>query len=72
MLLLKLVLAVLATACILVVFTIVWVVSLNRGADGIDIDLVSAITLHSPLFWLLAITLLVAAGWLSRRWVFPA
>ena len=82
MLFLKLVLVVFATACVLVLFTIAWVVALNwgairagaqsGGATGIDVSLLPAMTLRSPLYWLLALTILAAAGWLCRRWVFPA
>jgi len=72
MLFLKLVLVVFATACVMVLFTVAWVVSKTgaRGGTGIDVDIVYAITLHSPLYWLLAVAVLTAAVWLGRRWVF--
>jgi hypothetical protein len=81
MLFLKLSFVVFATVCVLVLFTCVWVaartpgpwfVGKNQGATGVDVNLVSAMTLHSPLYWLLAAAILAAAGWLCRRWVFPA
>jgi len=71
MLFLKLVLVVFANACLFVLFTVVWVVAHNRGADGIDVSLLPAMTLRSPLYWLLVSAILAAAGWLCRRWVFP-
>lgn len=71
MLFLKLLLVVFANACILLLFTVVWVLAQNRGADGIDVSLLPALTLHSPLYWLLVSTILAAAGWLCWRWVFP-
>lgn len=77
---LKLVLVFFATTCVLVLFTFVWVAARtpgpwfvkNQGATGIDVNLVSAITLHSPLYWLIAVAILAAAGWLCRHWMFPA
>jgi hypothetical protein len=81
MLFLKLVLVVCPTACVLVLFTYAWVVAQtpepwfvgkNQEATGIDVSLVSAMTLHSPLYWLLAVAILAGAGWLCRLWVFPA
>jgi len=81
MLFLKFVLLVFGTVCILALFTYAWVairtpgpwfVGPNQGATGIDVNLVSALTLHSPLYWLLAIAILAAAGWLCRHWVFLA
>jgi hypothetical protein len=80
MLLLKLVFLVFATVVVLVLFTYVWAVAQipgmkgsafqNQGATGIDIHGISAMTLHSPLYWLVVVAVLAAAGWLCRRWVF--
>jgi len=77
---LKLVFLVVATIVVLVLFTFVWAVaqipgmkgsaSQSQGAAGIDIRGISAMTLHSPLYWLVAVAILAAAGWLCRRWVF--
>jgi hypothetical protein len=79
---LKLALVVFATVCVLLLFTYVWVVALTpgvrwisrptQGATGIDVSLVPAMTLHSPLYWLAAVAILASAGWLCRHWVFPA
>jgi uncharacterized membrane protein (DUF106 family) len=71
MVFLKLLVVVSASACTLVLFTVVWVLAQNRGADGIDVDLLPTITLHSPLYWLLVSAILTTAGWLCRRWMFP-
>lgn len=81
MLFLKLALIAFATICVLVIFTVAWVVARtpgakwvagqNQGSTGIDLYALSAMTLHSPLYWLLALAILAAAGWLCRRWVFP-
>jgi hypothetical protein len=81
MLFLKLSVVVFATVCVLVLFTYAWavahipgakwVVGKNQGATGIDVSLLPSITLHSPLYWLLAVAILAAAGWLGRRWVLP-
>ena len=68
---LKLLLVVFASACTRGVFTVVWFIAQNRGADGIDVSLLPAMTLRSPLYWLLVFAILAAAGWLCRRWVFP-
>lgn len=81
MLLLRLMLLAFVTVCVLVLFTYFWVVARtpgpwfvgpNRGATGIDVSLVSAMTLHSPLYWLAAAAILGAAGWFFRRWVLRA
>ena len=81
MLFLKLALFIFATVCALALFTYIWVaartpgprfVGRNQGATGIDINAVSVLTLHSPLYWLQAAAIVAAAGWLCRRWVFPA
>jgi hypothetical protein len=79
---LKLVLVVFATICVLVLFTYAWVVaripgakwlsSQNQGSTGIDLYALSAFTLHSPVYWMLAPAILAGAGWLCRHWVFPA
>ena len=79
---LKVVLVAFGTACVLALFTYFWVVGhipgakwvagQNQGATGIDVTLLSALTLRSPLYWLLVVAILAAAGWLCRRWVFPA
>jgi hypothetical protein len=78
MLFLKLVFLVFATAVVLVLFTYVWAVAQipgakwfsTQGQTGIDIRGLSAMTLHSPLYWLVTVAILTAAGWLCRRWVF--
>jgi hypothetical protein len=78
MLFLKLVFLVFATIVILVLFTYAWVVAQTpgpkwfstQGSTGIDIHGISAMTLHSPLYWLIVVAILAAAGWLCRRWVF--
>jgi hypothetical protein len=80
MLFLKLVFLVFTTVVVLVLFTYVWAVaqipgmtgiaSQDRGATGIDIYAISALTLHSPLYWLVVVATLAVAGWLCRRWVF--
>jgi hypothetical protein len=78
MLFLKLMFLVFATIVVLVLFTYGWVVAqtpgakwfTNQGVSGIDIHGLSAIMLHSPLYWLVVVALLAAAGWLCRRWVF--
>ena len=78
MLFLKLIFLVFATIVVLVLFTYVWVVVqtpgpkwfTSRGVTGIDVDLLPAMTLHSPLYWLVVLAVLAAAGWLCRRWVF--
>jgi hypothetical protein len=76
MLFLKLAATLVATVCVLVVFTYAWLVGRTRGAWGlggrvaIDIKLVSAWTVHSPVYWLLMIAVLAAAWWLSRHWLF--
>jgi protein-S-isoprenylcysteine O-methyltransferase Ste14 len=81
MLLLKLAVVTLVTACAIAVFTYVWVASRtpgswfssqSQGSTGIDVNLVYAITVRSPIYWLLAIAILAAAAWLFRRWAFPA
>src|SRR5580704_4081712 len=75
---LKLALLVFATVCALALFTYVWVaarttgpwlVGKNQGATGIDINVVSLLTLRSPIYWLFALAILAAATWLCRRWV---
>ena len=80
MLFLKLVFLVFATIVVLVLFTYAWVVAQtpgpkwiagqSQGSVGIDVNLLSAMTLHSPLYWLVVVAILAAAGWLCRRWVF--
>jgi len=70
MLFLKLLLVVFASGCTLVLFTVVWVLAQSRGA-AIDVSVLPAMTLRSPLYWLLVFAILAAAGWLCRRWVFP-
>ena len=78
MLFLKLVFLVFATIVVLVLFTYAWVVVQtpgpkwisSQGSVGIDVTLLSAMTLHSPLYWLVVVAILAAAGWLCRRWVF--
>jgi hypothetical protein len=78
MLFLKLVFLVFATVVVLVLFTYAWIVAqtpgpkwfTNQGSAGIDVDLLPAMTLHSPLYWLVVVAILAAAGWLCRRWVF--
>jgi MYXO-CTERM domain-containing protein len=70
MVFLRLLLVVLAVACLLALFTFAWVVSQSRGVKAIGLYALSAMTLHSPLYWLLALAILAAAGWLCRRWVF--
>jgi hypothetical protein len=78
MLFLKLVFLVFATIVVLVLFTYAWVVVqtpgpkwfTNQGVTGIDIHGLSAMMLHSPLYWLVVVAILAAAGWLCRRWVF--
>jgi len=78
MLLLKLVFLVFATTAVLALFTYVWAVAQmpglkwfsTQGQTGIDIRAISAMTFHSPLYWLVAVAILAAAGWLGRRWVF--
>jgi len=80
MLFLKLALVAFGAACALAVFTVAWVVALTpgkfivgqgKGATGVDIDLLVAMTVRSPLYWLLAIAIVAAAVWLARRWAFP-
>jgi ABC-type branched-subunit amino acid transport system permease subunit len=80
MLFLKLALIAFATICVLVIFTVAWVVARTPGRSGSpaktrarpDRSLCAVgLTLHSPLYWLLALAILAAAGWLCRRWVFP-
>ena len=78
MLFLKLVFLVFATIVVLVLFTYAWVVVQtpgpkwisSQGSVGIDVNLLSAMTLHSPLYWLVVVAIVAAAGWLCRRWVF--
>ena len=78
MLFLKLVFLVFATVVVLALLSFAWVVAqtpgpkwfTDQGATGIDIHGLSAILLHSPLYWLVAVAILAAAGWLCRRWVF--
>ena len=80
MLFLKLVFLVFATVVVLVLFTYAWVVAQtpgpkwiagqNQGVTGIDIHGLSVMMLHSPLYWLVVVAILAAAGWLCRRWVF--
>ena len=80
MLFLKLVFLVFATIVVLVLFTYAWIVAQTPGAKwiagqsqgsvGIDVNLLSAMTLHSPPYWLVVVAILAAAGWLCRRWVF--
>ena len=78
MLFLKLEFLVFATIVVLVLFTFVWAVAQTpvpkwfstQGSTGIDVRGLSAMTLHSPLYWLVAAAILAAAGWLCRRWVF--
>lgn len=79
MLFLRLVFFLLVTVVVMALFTYVWALAQTpwmkggtgqRGATGIDIYGICAMTLHSPLYWLFAIGMLVAAGWLCRRWVF--
>jgi len=41
-----------------------------QGSVGIDVALLSRMTIHSPLYWLAVIAILAAAGWLCRRWAF--
>jgi hypothetical protein len=80
MLYLKLVFLVFATVVALALFTYVWAVARipgtkwfsTKGQTGIDIYGISSLTLHSPLYWLLALAILAASGWLCRRWVFAA
>jgi ABC-type branched-subunit amino acid transport system permease subunit len=71
MLFLRLVLAVVATAFVLALFTCVWVVSQSRGVKAIGLYALFAMTLRSPAYWLLAAAIVVAAVWLCRRWVLP-
>ena len=78
MLFLKFVFLGFATIVVLVLFTYAWIVAqtpgpksfTNQGVTGIDIRGLSAIMLHSPLYWLVVVAILAAAGWLCRRWVF--
>ena len=80
MLFLKLAFLVLATIVVLVLFTYAWVVAQtpgpkwftgqSQGVTGVDIYAISALTLHSPLYWLVVVAILAAAGWLCRHWVF--
>jgi len=80
MLFLKLVFVVFATVVVLVLSTYAWVVvqtpgpkwftGQNQGVTGIDIHGLSAMMLNSPLYWLVVVAILAAAGWLCRRWVF--
>jgi len=80
MLSLKLLLVVFATVCVLVLFTIAWVVaqtpgakwlsSQSQGTTGIDLYALSTMTLRSPLYWMAAVAVVAAAAWLCRHWVF--
>lgn len=77
MLFLKFVFLVFATVAALVLLTYAWVVIQTGGpkwfstqsSAGIDIRGISAMVLHSPMYWLVVAAILAAAGWLCWRWV---
>lgn len=70
MTILKVVLSIFVAFCVLVVFTYGWVVAQSRGTKATGLDVLRAITIYSPLWWLLVAALVAVIWWLCRRWLF--
>ncbi len=69
-LLLKVLLTVLVAACVLVLVTYGFIVARSRGVKASGVQILLAITVYSPFYWLLVAVILAILWWLCRRWLF--
>jgi membrane protein implicated in regulation of membrane protease activity len=67
----RVIVSVLVTLLLILVGTIVYLViftSYTRAA-AISIDVIWALTLYNPLYWVIVVVVVSIMVWLSRRWL---
>lgn len=52
-----------------IAFTLIYVLKYFLGASATGVNLLSAVTIRSPLYWVLLVIVLSAVGWLLRGWI---
>jgi len=68
----KVLLAVFVIALLSLLFTLIFVLAQSGKSHAIGLDALKAITIYSPLYWLVLVVLVGGLGWLFKSWLFTA